>query len=91
MTSATAHRQVEKVRCPTFSQRVTSSLTSSLTSKFVVRDPRPLLGRQHIQMMAETEGRKAIPTPEKVLRDLAKNAFNAIPQFEEKEPIAGVK
>ena len=42
-------------------------------------------------MMAETEGRKAIPTPEKVLRDLAKNAFNAIPQFEEKEPITGVK
>ncbi|KAF3051190.1 hypothetical protein E8E11_011182 [Didymella keratinophila] len=42
-------------------------------------------------MMAETEGKQAVPTPEKVLRDLAKNASKAIPRFEEKEPITGVK
>jgi hypothetical protein len=42
-------------------------------------------------MMAEIEGRQKIPTPEKVLRDLAKNASKAIPRFEEKEPIIGVK
>jgi hypothetical protein len=41
--------------------------------------------------MAEVESRLVIPTPEKVLRDLAKNASKVIPQFEEKEPIIGVK
>jgi hypothetical protein len=42
-------------------------------------------------MMAQTEGRQAVPTSEKVLRDLAKNASKAIPRFEEKELITGVK
>ncbi|KAJ4334469.1 hypothetical protein N0V95_009156 [Ascochyta clinopodiicola] len=41
--------------------------------------------------MAEAEGKQTIPTPEKTLRDLAKNASKAIPPFEEKEPITGVK
>ncbi|KAJ4369525.1 hypothetical protein N0V86_009360 [Didymella sp. IMI 355093] len=41
--------------------------------------------------MAEIEGRQAVPTPEKTLRDLAKNATKVIPRFEEKEPITGVK
>jgi hypothetical protein len=41
--------------------------------------------------MAEIEGRQAIPTPERTLRDLAKNASKVIPRFEEKEPITGVK
>ncbi|XPS80567.1 hypothetical protein M3J07_012543 [Ascochyta lentis] len=41
--------------------------------------------------MAEVEGKPILPTPEKALRDLAKNASKAVPRFEEKEPIAGVK
>jgi hypothetical protein len=41
--------------------------------------------------MAETEDKRTVPTPEKVLRDLAKNASKAISRFEEKEPITGVK
>lgn len=41
--------------------------------------------------MAEVEGQARIPTPESVLRDLAKNASKAIPKFEEKEAITGVK
>ena len=41
--------------------------------------------------MAEVGQKQTIPTPEKVLRDLAKNASKAIPHFEEKEPITGVK
>lgn len=45
----------------------------------------------HMQMMTETRGKQVAPTPEKVLRDLAKNASKAIPRFEEKEPIIGVK
>jgi len=44
-----------------------------------------------MQMMAETGVKQAVPTPEKILRDLAKNASKAIPRFEEKEPITGVK
>lgn len=42
-------------------------------------------------MMAEAVERQKVPTPEKVLRDLAKNASKAIPRFDEKEPINGVK
>lgn len=41
--------------------------------------------------MAEAEGKNTIPTPENLLRGLAKNASKAIPRFEEKEPITGVK
>lgn len=41
--------------------------------------------------MAEALEIQKVPTPEKALRDLAKNASKAIPQFEEKEPITGVK
>ncbi|KAF2996069.1 hypothetical protein E8E13_004007 [Curvularia kusanoi] len=41
--------------------------------------------------MAEVEGQARIPTSEPVLRDLAKNASKAIPKFEEKEAITGVK
>ncbi|KZM23545.1 hypothetical protein ST47_g5314 [Ascochyta rabiei] len=41
--------------------------------------------------MAGAEGKQTIPTPEKALRDLAKNASKAIPRFAEKEPITGVK
>ncbi|KAF3033882.1 hypothetical protein E8E12_002463 [Didymella heteroderae] len=41
--------------------------------------------------MPENEGRQAIPTPEKILRDLAKNASKVIPRFGDKEPITGVK
>ncbi|KAF2624779.1 HEAT repeat protein-like protein [Macroventuria anomochaeta] len=41
--------------------------------------------------MAEAEERQRVPTPEKVLRDLAKNASKAIPRFEEKEPITGLR
>ena len=41
--------------------------------------------------MAEAQEQQKVPTPEKVLRELAKNASKAIPRFEEKEPITGVK
>ncbi|KAJ8109246.1 hypothetical protein OPT61_g7601 [Boeremia exigua] len=41
--------------------------------------------------MAEATEEQTVPTPEKVLRDLAKNASKAIPQFDQKEPITGVK
>ena len=41
--------------------------------------------------MAEAENQTNIPVSEPVLRDLAKNASKAIPQFEEKEAITGVK
>lgn len=41
--------------------------------------------------MAGDEVKQSIPTPEKVLRDLARNASKVIPLFEEKEPIVGVK
>jgi hypothetical protein len=51
----------------------------------------PLSTIEHIGAMAEAEQKPVIPTPEKVLRDLAKNASKVIPQFEEKEPVTGVK
>jgi hypothetical protein len=41
--------------------------------------------------MAETEKQSIIPVPETVLRDLAKNASKAIPRFDKKEAIVGVK
>ena len=41
--------------------------------------------------MAEAEKQTKVPVSEPVLRDLAKNASKAIPRFEEKEAIIGVK
>ena len=41
--------------------------------------------------MAEAESQTNIPVSEPVLRDLAKNASKAIPHFEEKEAVIGVK
>lgn len=41
--------------------------------------------------MAEAEKKLEVPTPEIVLRDLAKKATKVIPRFEEKEAAAGVK
>jgi hypothetical protein len=41
--------------------------------------------------MAEAEKQTNVPVSEPVLRDLAKNASKAIPRFEEKEAIIGVK
>ena len=32
-----------------------------------------------------------VPVPDKVLRDLAKNAVKALPNFAEQEPASGVK
>jgi hypothetical protein len=41
--------------------------------------------------MAEAEKQTNVPVLEPVLRDLAKDASKAIPRFEEKEAIIGVK
>jgi len=57
----------------------------------VARDPHAYHNTCPARMMAEAVERQRVPTPEKVLRDLAKNASKAIPRFDEKEPINGVK
>lgn len=41
--------------------------------------------------MVQDEEDLMVPTPEKELRDLARNASKAIPRFDEKEPTTGVK